>query len=653
MSSKIHDDVEIFFADFECLTKDSEDFKKIGHTDVYLWYVKNIDDTFEQMGYDLDSFIKWTNESGKSKLIYFHNLSYDGNFIIKWYLRNKPEQYSFLGHELKTSNKWEFFANGNRIYSIDVKNKKWKYNSKGEKIKKKWTIYYRCTYNLLSSSIASLGKGFDIGKHNEETSIANFYDLGGFNMDVKIKRIYEEYIKRDVEIARLSYLNFRKVVEDELHDFCYSKKFKKTNVSLKNTLTVGSLGYKMTKNYIYNVFGKSIFSGYSIKKDDYIFAKNWFYGGWTQFNPEIQNKMIDVDGCVVDINSSYPTQMTKLLPYGKLSLTKPKGKYLEYYQVEIESAIIKPEYKNLLILKKWDKDGLGRYVKYMGKGTLYYCKDEWEIIQKVYDLEIKNITIWYAKADYLLKDFMQGIYNFKTTTKAQGHIAESNSYKILMNAIYGKQCTRMQFDAIFYCKPDMKEELLKLWEKDELLELEDGEGKLRYYEIVGDSRKTIDKLGLVAIRVREVLSDKKKFTNILIGAQITSYARVQLWKAILDVGNKYFLYSDTDSIIFNKPKKDVEKILPCDKYKLGYWDVEAEIVKGKILGAKRYAFINKEGNKLKFAFAGIKNDKITLENWDQLIQSDIEIQDGVFKRCEDDYGIYFDYGDYKTKLGSN
>lgn len=652
--AKIHDNVEIFFADFECLTKNSEDYKRIGHTDVYLWYVKNMDNTFEKMGYDLDSFIKWTNENGKSKLIYFHNLSYDGNFIIKWYLRNKPEQFSYFGHELKTSNRWEFFANGNKIYSIDVKNKKWKYDENKQKIKKKWTIYYRCTYNLLSSSIASLGKGFDIDKHDETTNIPNFYDLGGFNMDDKIKNIYEKYIKRDVEIARLSYLNFKKVIEEELASFCFSKKFNKTNVTLKNTLTVGSLGYKMTKNYIYNEFGKKFLSGYSIKKDDYIFAKNWFYGGWTQFNPDVQNKILDVNGCVVDINSSYPTQMTKLLPYGNLTLEKPKSKYyLEYYQVEIESAMIKPEYQNLLILKKWNDDGLGRYVRYMDKGTLYYCKDEWEIIQKVYDIEIKKITIWYAKADYLLKDFMQGIYNFKTTTKAQGHIAESNSYKILMNAIYGKQCTRMQFDSIFYTTPKNKEVLLELAETGELLEIEDEKGKLRSYEIVGDSRKRIDKLGLVALRVREVASDRRKFTNILIGAQITSYARVQLWEAILKVGNKYFLYSDTDSIIFNKPKKEIEKILPCDKYKLGFWDVEAEISKGKILGAKRYAFVNKEGNKLKFGFAGIKNDKITLENWDQIVQSDIEIQDGVFKRCEDDFGIYFDYAPYKSKLGTN
>ena len=52
----------------------------------------------------------------------------------------------------------------------------------------------------------------------------------------------------------------------------------------------------------------------------------FYMGGFTQFNKEKQAQDIEVGegriGICIDINSSYPYQMTKLLPFGNLSRSK-------------------------------------------------------------------------------------------------------------------------------------------------------------------------------------------------------------------------------------------------------------------------------------------------------------------------------------------
>ena len=68
-------------------------------------------------------------QDGKNKIIYFHNLSFDGDFIIKWLFRNYPknfkQDYQFTTENYEVVNQvpkynwFSFFKNGNKIYNID------------------------------------------------------------------------------------------------------------------------------------------------------------------------------------------------------------------------------------------------------------------------------------------------------------------------------------------------------------------------------------------------------------------------------------------------------------------------------------------------------------------------------------------------------
>ncbi len=200
--------MQLYFSDFETLTKNSRDYEICNHTDVYLAYSKSIDAKEEHLHRSLDTYMDWVM-SGEDKLIWFHNLSFDGNFIFKWLLRNHPDKFNnWLGYHDEEC--WRVFKNGNRYYKIEI-------NLNNVHVE------FKCTLNLLSSSIAELAKCYDLEKLEEMNKLIEkgiikekeeFYAAGGFNMSPEIDQAFVKYIKQDVEVARLSFLDLCKNIEN-------------------------------------------------------------------------------------------------------------------------------------------------------------------------------------------------------------------------------------------------------------------------------------------------------------------------------------------------------------------------------------------------------------------------------------------------------
>ena len=141
----------------------------------------------------------------------------------------------------------------------------------------------------------------------------------------------------------------------------------------------------------------------------------------------------------------------------------------------------------------------------------------------------------------------------------------------------------------------------------------------------------------------EKISKLKKFPNLLVGATITSYSRINLIKTIMKIGNKNFLYCDTDSILFlwNKPIDELNRIIKIDDNELGAWKIESTFNKGKILGAKRYV-VAKNDNNYKVALAGIKKINYTYKELVENVLNDgVEINDAKFELKEDANGLIF------------
>lgn len=645
----------IYYADFETLTKESQDFINLGHTDVFLIYLK----TNEQGYYfnNLDEFFNFLlYENSKSAYIYFHNLSFDGDFIIKYLIRKHPRYFKNSidinkQNKRNLANYFYVFNSGNKIYYIEYFRTIY-INGKKKKIK----LIFKCSYNILSGSIESLGKSLGHNKKQEETELINkgliqntkeFYNLGSFNMQPEIDHYFKKYIKKDVEIAQLSLDNFINEIINN-YKLIYSKRFDKNCINPHKCFTIATIVYKLSLNNIYNNFGYEYFKKYKIKGTNYEFYKNWYYGGFTQFNEQYHNKWIKNKKIkCFDINSSYPFQMTKLLPVGELYETiNPKwDNYIEWYELDVEYAEIKNKYYNFVILKNWKKETADRYVRTQYNFKCYYTKQEYDFINKIYDFKIKTKKVYYSEAFYILKDFVNTLYQYKEHYANIGDEAKKYTYKIMLNSLYGVQCKRDKFNTILYVDKETHE---KMKEKNKNIENYVIMINEREYKVNGFKNEKIFNSEYYGVYLLP-LKEKKKTNNILIGAAITSYARLQIWELIYKVGIENWYYTDTDSVFINDVE-NINDLIEIDKSKLGAWDLECELEGGKILGAKRYYFLKANNKGVKFGFSGVDIEPETFE-WEQLFNEDIVLSDmqQVVKR--DDYGIYFDFRDYHIKKG--
>lgn len=652
----------LYFADFETTTYFSKQFQEEGHTNVWLWAIMDENNGIK-IGKTLDEFMDYILQDGKNKIIYFHNLSFDGDFIIKWLFRNYPNNFKqdmqfttpnfeVVNHVPKY-NWFSFFKNGSKIYNIDWYVRR-QIRNKIMKIK----VQFRCTYNLMPCAINTLGKSFKINKMDEDAIqglikkgyIKNeneFYDLGGNHVhdDAFLKKIFVEYIKRDVQIAKVAFLNYKNVVETSQDAF--NSRYNKQDVHLQKILTTASLVQKLVKNNVWNnkFFKKSVKQGLKIHSyEQYELMRKFYSGGFTQFNPKYHNRVFEKNGYSIDINSSYPWAMTQPLPYGELLDEKPTSEnFLTYVIVDMEFKI-KPKYINFICLKNKGV-GTSRY-SIFGKSTYYFLLQEFEFYQKIYNIKINSIQYKYARCFTFLKPFIEEYYKLKEQADKNGQAALKTTYKLLLNSLYGSFAKKAIYPSIVWVDKIMYEKL-KNGDVEYLLDEKNKKWFAKTFkeEVINKNLYCID---------MEKEIKPRKFPNMLIGATITAYSRLKLLNAIYDVGVDNFAYCDTDSIFIIGKKENIPKSIKLDEYELGAWKVEYEFKKGKILGAKRYVFSGEDENKTKNATSGIKLKKFSrFDEIERLLNDGIVVEDAKLQKCKDEYGIYLKPSDVKLKIGNN
>ena len=349
-------------------------------------------------------------------------------------------------------------------------------------------------------------------------------------------------------------------------------------------------------------------------------------GGFTHASNLYLNKHMKRNGCSLDINSSYPSQMAyKVFPYGKPVLgeygvipsineedqcflievgfdyVKPKTDKdklsifkigasnsvalkpivgnisgQEYFMTNILNNEVIPVYHELqgsylnanykVVLTNVELDF---WLKHYDFGTLevddFGCVIENQEL-KFNGLEIGEVLIYKAERGKF-RGFVEYFTEMKVENKKKGNIPLTNQAKLFLNSAYGKFGTKQAKT-----------------EKDLILD-ENG-----LYVFTSDN---------------EITYEGKEFYRPY-ASFVTAYGRLQLWNVIINaVGVENFIYCDTDSIYcFREEKdliKDMEKIgQKVDKTILGMWDVETHFNEFKVLGQKKYMYnnidLNKDGN---------------------------------------------------------
>ena len=182
----------IYYADFETATSNTEYFKKHNDTCLNVGYIEDADSDNGTYFLTIWEMINWIKKQNRSCFVYFHNLSFDGDFILKWLAKNKFRAVNY--DEVALPNEFGFLRQINKIYAIDLVLN----NGRGEPL----SIYFRCSLNILSSSVEALGQAVGISKHSEKTQIEAFYDVEPQGAIHLYSQEYLDYLKRDVLIIK-------------------------------------------------------------------------------------------------------------------------------------------------------------------------------------------------------------------------------------------------------------------------------------------------------------------------------------------------------------------------------------------------------------------------------------------------------------------
>lgn len=388
-------------ADFETTT-DELDCR------VWAWGVCEIGNpNYFIYGNNLDSFFKFC-ENSENSTIYFHNLKFDGEFILCWLFEN-----GFIHvkdrKELKTKTFTTLISDKGQFYSMKIVFKK-----SGKK-----TNYIEIfdSLKILPFSVSAIAKGFNlpISKLDIDYNLPRpvGYQLTPEEID---------YLRNDVDIvARALSVIFSQDLEK---------------------MTAGSnalFDYKRTVSI------KSFDRWFPVPDYDEDVRKS-YKGGFTYLNPKY--KGVDIGkGIVLDVNSLYPSVMrNRPLPYGEGIFFEGQYKtdvlYNLYVQMLTCQFEIKPGHIPTIQLKNNLLFIPTEYLTSSGDEEVTLCLTnvDLELFLKHYDIyNLEYHSGWKFKSTTgLFTEYIDKWTEVKIQSSIDGNYAMRTLAKLMLNSLYGK-----------------------------------------------------------------------------------------------------------------------------------------------------------------------------------------------------------------------
>ena len=555
----------IFAADFETTVYEGQT-----RTDVWSAAIAELWQDDVLIYHSIQDFFKYAWELESNILFYYHNLKFDGAFIVSYLLIDLGFEQALTGSYETDTLEWvedKDLKNGQFKYSISAMGQWYSIKVKAhDKV-----IEIRDSLKLLPFTLAEVGKSFKTQHQKLDMQYKGFRYPG-----CEITPKERKYIRNDVLVLK------------EALEILYTQGHTR--------LTIGSCCLAEFKNLVGNKFyNESFINMYEIPIDngygcetagDYIHKA--YRGGWCYVVPSKTNRMLK-NGCTADVNSLYPYVMHSA-SNNKYPIGEPtfwKGNFIplvaqmpdKFYYIRIRCRFsIKEGYlpfiqiKHSLLYKStemlttsdiWDnknKRYCKSYIGFDGKEhpaivTMTMTMNDYELFLKHYDVtDFEILDGCYFNT--VIGIFDSYIDKYKKI-KMESTGAVRTLAKLFSNNLYGKMAS----------SPDSSFKVAQVKE----------DGSLGFFT---------------------VLQRKKKPGYIPIGAAITSYARCYTIRAAQQ--NYYgpnlpgFTYADTDSIHVDLPIDKLRGIETDDKI-YGKWKVESEWKTGLFVRQKTYIeIVNKQ-----------------------------------------------------------
>lgn len=396
-----------YCCDFETTSK--YQYEKEGLTRVYLFRLVDLKTGLKvKLGVNISEFINEIKINKNISKVYFHNLSFDGCFIIDYLLRNDFKWCNNKDELSKMeSNAFNAIIDENgSIYEIDI------FFYEMPKI-----VHINCSYKLTGLSIKDLGKLVGVEKLNETH---NYTEIKNYKSIEEVTAEELSYIKNDVEIMRLGILK------------CYEMGIR--------GLTKSSACYKMWREMEWCKIKDDVITDYPPEIKHIIDAS--YRGGITMINKKYANKILGA--CRnYDVNSLYPSVMYNEMPIGEYVAGKQdsdiNSKYsMRLYEISVFNAkVINGFIPFIPTTKSFIFKDSYNYDKEIKNLTLYLWDCEFELFKKFYEgiYKIVNIVAWKPKKD-LFKEYIDKFRVIKET--APNPSPERTFAKLCMNGLYGK-----------------------------------------------------------------------------------------------------------------------------------------------------------------------------------------------------------------------
>lgn len=475
-------------------------------------------------------------------LLSFHNLAYDGCYILDYILNNG---YRFVADEPKNPKEFTTVITPlGQHYAYQI-------------IVGKNLITINDSFKHNSQSVERLAKTYKLSIQKGKIDYDKVREEGHLLTNEEI-----EYIHGDTEIVM-------QVLNDDIENgFTRFTESGNSKIFFEKSISHNKDEYL------------SIFP--IISDDEDKFVRKAYRGGYCYLNSKYFNKIIN-SAMSVDINSMYPAMMLhNPLPYGE-------GFYVEGYAVDSKiyamiQKTCKPLFVQHLYIMCKLKNNKPPVIANKSFGT-YNTKQKY-----LTDSQFKMIELWVTNVDL---ELIYECYDIFEIEFIDAYIYRS----CCGNKVDHEKAKNMTVDEII--EEDGKGALyynyLKPWRY--MKEHSTGGARDRAkknsnvaYGWQGTSRNpqlaypTLDKYGKLCFK--KYVSDKRESGYVPIAAFITAHSRSYLIRQIINNFDR-FIYCDTDSLYL--VGQDIPNI-PIHNTLYGYFKIEHYISKAKFLGTKRYIY---------------------------------------------------------------
>ena len=378
---------EWFVADFE--TKNEDFYNEYGFTEVWLYAISNPQGEIVNYGENIEQFLDYCCKELNNCVVYFHNLRFDGSFILSYIIKKK---YKFLENIEYNSGKsyTTLISEEGQFYSIKVH------------FKRGVTVEFNDSLKIIPFPVKTIAKAFNLPMEKEKIDYGNYI----VNEDTL------KYVFNDVKIVALA---LRQLKEN---GFC--------------GMTAASSAYKW---YMSTMTGTDILFP-DLPEDMLIEWRDAYRGGRSQVNPMWAGQVLK-GVSRYDVNSMYPSIMRNCwLPIGVPKKIDKRNTYrFEMYKVSIMFTL-KEGHLPTLLKKNVMFAQQSYYTDTDGIETLYISSIDYELLERHYDIDyVVFEEMWgFNTSNELFREYIDYWYDVKSkNTGAMKQLA-----KLMLNSLYGK-----------------------------------------------------------------------------------------------------------------------------------------------------------------------------------------------------------------------